>query len=53
LAFAANLDRSYIAGIESGTRNVSIVNIAKIAIALEISVQGFFKADQFGNDNNQ
>ncbi len=27
LSFASNLDRSYIASVESGKRNISIVNI--------------------------
>ena len=34
LSFAANLDRSYIGGVERGERNVSIINICKIASAL-------------------
>ncbi len=34
LADACELDRTYIGGIERGERNVSIVNIAKIAHAL-------------------
>ncbi|MGM0218731.1 helix-turn-helix domain-containing protein [Enterococcus sp. AZ126] len=36
LAFACNLHRTYISDIERGRRNVSIDNIEKIAIALEI-----------------
>jgi len=32
------LDRTYIAGIEAGKRNVSIVNLEKIANGLEISI---------------
>ncbi len=34
----ANLHRTYIADIERGTRNVSLTNICKIAIALDITV---------------
>ncbi len=37
LAHASDLDRTYIGGIERGERNVSIVNIAKIANALGVS----------------
>jgi len=44
LAFNAGLDRSYMTGIENGKRNVSIVNIEKIAIALEVSISDLFKA---------
>ena len=43
LAFAADLDRSYIVSIENGQRNVSIVNIEKIAIALNVSLKDFFQ----------
>lgn len=37
------LDRTYIAGIERGKRNVSIVNLEKIAKAFEISLSELFK----------
>jgi transcriptional regulator with XRE-family HTH domain len=36
LAFACNLHRTYISDIERGKRNVSIDNIEKIALALEV-----------------
>ncbi|MBQ9279599.1 MAG: helix-turn-helix transcriptional regulator [Clostridia bacterium] len=49
LAFKAGLDRTYIASIESGKRNVSIVNIERIAIALECSLYTFFNAKEFKN----
>ena len=49
LAYAADLDRSYIASIENGQRNVSIVNIEKIAVALNITVKEFFKSNNFEN----
>jgi len=32
------LDRTYIGGVERGERNVSLVNIEKIAKALNISI---------------
>ena len=38
LAESADLDRTYISGIERGKRNVSIVNLAKIATALGVTV---------------
>lgn len=49
LAYAADLDRSYIASIENGQRNVSIVNIEKIAVALNVTVKEFFKSSSFEN----
>lgn len=49
LSFASNLDRSYIASVESGKRNISIVNIEKIAKALNVSVREFFKDTRFDN----
>lgn len=47
LAYTADLDRSYIASIENGQRNVSIVNIEKIANALNVTLREFFKDAQF------
>ncbi len=47
LSYAADLDRSYIASVENGQRNVSIVNIEKIANALNITLKKFFENDQF------
>jgi len=50
LAYAADLDRSYIASIENGQRNVSIVNIDKIAKALKVTLKDFFKDVKFDNN---
>lgn len=47
LAYAADLDRSYIASVENGQRNISIVNIEKIANALKVSLKEFFEGDGF------
>lgn len=49
LAYSADLDRSYIASVENGYRNISIVNIEKIAIALNITLKDFFNATEFDN----
>ena len=43
LAFKAELDRTYVAGVESGKRNVSIKSLEKILIALDVSFEVFFK----------
>jgi len=45
LALNADLDRTYIPGIEKGERNVSIVVIEKIAIALGIDIKDFFDSN--------
>ena len=42
LALACNLDRTYIGGIERGERNVSLINIQKIAAALGVRVGELF-----------
>jgi len=36
LAFECELDRSYIGGVEQGRRNISLLNICKIAKALNL-----------------
>lgn len=47
LSLRADLNRSYIAGIESGARNVSIVNLEKIARALHVTMADFFDVKPF------
>ena len=42
LALTSDLDRTYIGGIERGERNVSLVNIQKIASALGVPVRELF-----------
>ena len=46
-AFECELDRTYIASIEQGKRNVSMVNIEKFSKALNISVSDFFHSELF------
>lgn len=43
LALAAELDRTYIASVENGKRNISIVNLEKIIKALDCTFAEFFK----------
>ena len=43
LALAADLDRSYVGGVERGERNISIVNLKKIADALNVSASDLLK----------
>lgn len=42
-AFQINMDRTYLASIESGKRNVSIENIYKIACGFGISLEELFR----------
>ena len=37
------MDRTYIGGIERGERNVALVNIEKIARALQIPITQLFR----------
>jgi transcriptional regulator with XRE-family HTH domain len=47
LAYTSNLDRSYIASVENGKRNISIMNIEKIATALNVTLKEFFNDAEF------
>jgi transcriptional regulator with XRE-family HTH domain len=49
LAYRAGLDRTYISGVERGERNISIVNIEKIAAALQVSVAYMFSGERFSD----
>ena len=42
LADKAEIHRTYIASLEVGKRNISIVTLEKIVIALEVSLSEFF-----------
>lgn len=42
-ALKINMDRTYYASVESGLRNISIVNIEKIAQGLDVSLSDLFK----------
>jgi len=43
LAHLSGLDRSYVGGVERGERNISLINILKIANALNLSLNQLFK----------
>ncbi len=43
LADTAHLDRTYITSVECGKRNISIVNIEKLANALNVTLKEFFE----------
>ena len=44
LALACDLDRTYIGGVERGERNISLINICKIAEALGVNAKELFDA---------
>ena len=46
LALAAGLDRTYIGGVERGERNISLLNIQKIAQALGVSPADLLKFEE-------
>ena len=43
LAGKAGIHRTYLADIERGTRNVALVNIERIALALSLRLSDFFR----------
>ena len=42
LVLKAGIDRPYLAGIETGKRNATLLSLEKVAIALDISMRDFF-----------
>ncbi|NDV67483.1 helix-turn-helix domain-containing protein [Dysgonomonas sp. 25] len=42
LAFESDLDRTYIGSVERGERNVAIINLRKIARALNVEIKSIF-----------
>ena len=44
LALGADLDRSYVGGIERGEHNVALINIIKIASALKLNASDLLAA---------
>jgi len=47
LAFKANLDKTYVNEVENGKRNISIVNLEKLAFALNANIKDFFANEVF------
>ncbi len=47
LAWSIGMARSYLAEVETGKRNVSLINLEKLASGLGITLSEFFSADIF------
>jgi len=45
LAFESGLHRTFIAHVERGARNISVDNIAKLAVALDVRFSELFGDD--------
>ena len=43
LALKADIDRTYLASVEQGKRNIAIINLEKIVIALDTTLEFFLK----------
>ena len=46
LAFACELDRTYIGSVERGERNISVINLRKIAKALNQEITTLFNIEE-------
>ena len=51
LAHEAGLDRTYVSSVERGKRNISIENIERLAIALQINIEDFFNQKDYADDS--
>jgi transcriptional regulator with XRE-family HTH domain len=47
LANKADIDRTYVTDVENGRRNISIENLEKLVVALQIQFKDFFNAPNF------
>ena len=47
LANKAEIDRTYVTDVENGRRNISIQNIEKLVVALQVSLKEFFDSTIF------
>ena len=47
LAFTAQIDKTYVNEVENGKRNISVINLEKIIIALKQDFNSFFNDPAF------
>jgi transcriptional regulator with XRE-family HTH domain len=47
LAYKSEIDRTYITGVETGKRNVTVKVLEKIISGLETDFETFFKSKEF------
>lgn len=52
LALKIGVDRTYLASVELGRRNISVVNLEKIWNGLGISAEDFFSSSIFEDNEN-
>ncbi|QEL17657.1 helix-turn-helix domain-containing protein [Limnoglobus roseus] len=50
LAAAARIHRTYLSDVERGTRNLSLVNVERLAAALDLSLAALFGRVDAGAD---
>lgn len=50
LSFKCGLHRTYISSVERGERNIAIINLAKIAKALEVPLVQVFESIAYNDD---
>ena len=43
LAHGANLDRSYMGGIERGEHNITVLNLMRVAMQLDLKISELFE----------
>ena len=51
LAHLADLDRTYVGGVERGERNLGALNLLRIAAALGVSASVLLKSVSIGKEN--
>lgn len=52
LAYRAGLHRTYIGMIERAEKNITLVNMEKIANALEVNIEDLIKESKYNKTNN-